>query len=71
MAEGSGIKDMGYVITNLKNIKEKIEMLQGMISHIRKYVHIADEAKEEVDSALYELTGDTFYKPKKEEEEQP
>jgi len=68
MSAGSSVRQSwDYVIARLKEIREEIEMLQGMFSHVKKYARVADAAEERINTTLYELTGDTFYKPKKEE----
>jgi len=66
-AGSSAENNLNYAIANLKGIREDIYLLQGMFSAIKKWAHITDSAKNKVDSTLYELTGDAFYKPKKEE----
>jgi predicted transcriptional regulator len=59
--------NLDYAIARLKEIREEIEQLQGMFVTIKKWSHITDSVKNRLNSALYELTGDVFYKPKKEE----
>jgi len=60
-------QDLDYAIARLKEIREEIEQLQGMFTTIKKWSHITDSVKNRLNSALYELTGDIFYKPELEE----
>jgi hypothetical protein len=62
-AGNSAEQNLDYAITNLKEIRENIYQLQGMFATIDKWSHVTDTAKKKIDSTLYELTGDNFYKP--------
>jgi len=66
MAAGtSPEQNLNYAIASLKGIKESVSLLEGMFSAIKKWSHVTDSLKNETDNALYELTGDNFYKPEK------
>jgi prefoldin subunit 5 len=68
MTAGSSAEhNLDYAIAHLKEIREEIEVLQGMFTTIKKWSHTTDSAKNKIDSTLFELTGGVFYKPKKEE----
>ncbi len=68
MADGrSAGQNLDFAIASLKRIREDIGLLQGMFSAIKKWSRVTDSIKGRADNALYELTGDIFYRPKKEE----
>jgi hypothetical protein len=72
MADGtSAEQDLDFAIASLKGIREDIGLLQGMFSTIKKWSHVTDSIKDHADSALYELTGSDFYRPKGEERKRP
>ena len=67
MADGSSAEqNLNYAIARLKEIKEEIEMLQGMFATINKWSGVTGSTRNKIDSALYELTGSDFYRPEKE-----
>jgi len=68
MAAGTNAEqNLNYAIANLKEIREDISMLQGMFATIKKWSHVTGSVRKKIDSTLYELTGDVFYKPGKKE----
>jgi hypothetical protein len=65
-AETNVEQSLYYAIAYLKGIREDVSLLQGMFANIKKWTDTADRAKKKIDSVLYELTGDAFYKTKEE-----
>jgi hypothetical protein len=52
------------LIKKLQNAREKIRQSAGMFSKMTQWRKAVLAAKDDIDSALYSLTGDDFYKNK-------
>ena len=52
------------LIDKLKIAREDINLIIGMINKMETYRSSILEAKEKIDTVLYDLTGDKFYKDK-------
>jgi len=50
------------LISDLKGLRDDINLLKNMFGRIEPYKHIAINAMEKTDSLLFELTGNVFYR---------
>ena len=53
--------DNQELIDKLKIAREDINLIVGMVNRIKDYKESILEAKEKIDTILYELTGDIFF----------
>jgi len=54
----------GDLIEQLKDLREEIHWLRGMVNMVKRYEHTAISAEKRIDATLYDLTGEEFYRPK-------
>jgi lipopolysaccharide biosynthesis regulator YciM len=50
------------LVKKLQNAQERIRQLAGMFNKTRQWRKALLAAKDDINSALYDLTGDEFYK---------
>jgi hypothetical protein len=60
------MSDNKELIHKLINMKDQLDILQGMLNgenrRLEQELNLANEARRIIDSLLYELTGDEFYR---------